>query len=362
MDTAIIITLCGLLLMAYLFDLTASRTRIPAVILLLFLGWIVRQLTGLIDVRLPNLTPLLPILGTIGLILIVLEGSLELEYDTSKKPLIWKSVLMAFLPMVAMAFLLAYGLQYLGVYTFKISLMNVIPFCIISSSIAIPSVRALLPFNKEFVIYESSLSDILGVLFFNFMVLNHIFGSDSFWQFGLQLFVMIVVSFVAIIGLAFLLNRIEHRIKFVPIILLIVLIYAVSKMYHLPALIFILLFGLFLANLEELKQLKWVREHWITPLDKELPKFKDMIAEMTFLIRAVFFLVFGFLMETTEILNSETIILAVAVTAIIFLIRAGFLKLFGLQLKPLLFLAPRGLITILLFSGDSRCGTDFHRQ
>jgi Kef-type K+ transport system membrane component KefB len=71
-----------LLLVAYLFDLTASRTQIPSVILLLVLGWFAE--TTLLDIEIPDLTSTLPILGTIGLILIVLEGSLELELNKSK--------------------------------------------------------------------------------------------------------------------------------------------------------------------------------------------------------------------------------------------------------------------------------------
>jgi hypothetical protein len=38
----------------------------------------------LFDINLPDLTATLPVLGTIGLILIVLEGSLELELNRSK--------------------------------------------------------------------------------------------------------------------------------------------------------------------------------------------------------------------------------------------------------------------------------------
>jgi Kef-type K+ transport system membrane component KefB len=60
-----------LLLVAYLFDLTASRTQIPSVILLLVLGWFVRETTLLLDIEIPDLTSTLPILGTIGLILII---------------------------------------------------------------------------------------------------------------------------------------------------------------------------------------------------------------------------------------------------------------------------------------------------
>jgi hypothetical protein len=47
----------------------------------------VREIT-FFDINLPDLTATLPVLGTIGLILIVLEGSLELELNRSKVGLI----------------------------------------------------------------------------------------------------------------------------------------------------------------------------------------------------------------------------------------------------------------------------------
>jgi Kef-type K+ transport system membrane component KefB len=62
----IIISLCLLLLVAYVFDLTASMTKIPSVLLLL-LGFIVREATFFL-VKVPDLTSTLPVLGTIGLI------------------------------------------------------------------------------------------------------------------------------------------------------------------------------------------------------------------------------------------------------------------------------------------------------
>ena len=45
--------------------------KIPSVILLLLLGWGVRQLTDLFSIEIPDLNALLPAFGTIGLILIV---------------------------------------------------------------------------------------------------------------------------------------------------------------------------------------------------------------------------------------------------------------------------------------------------
>lgn len=349
MTTTIIITFCVLLLIAYVFDLTSSKTKIPSVILLLVLGWAVRQLALFLDIHLPDFSSILPVIGTVGLILIVLEGSLELELNKSKFGLIRKSFFGALIPMIALAFLLAFAFRYFGNFGLKDSLTNAIPFCVISSAIAIPSVRNLSSHNKEFVIYESSLSDILGVLLFNFLALNETIDSFSFGNFALQLVIITVVSLIATIGLSFLLSKIEHHIKFVPIILLVVLIYAVSKTFHLPGLIFILLFGLSIGNLDELKRFKWLEKFKPDELNKEVSKFKELTIEAAFLIRALFFLLFGYLIETSEVLNADTFIWALAIVFLIFSFRTIQLKLSKLPLHPLLFVAPRGLITILLF-------------
>jgi potassium/hydrogen antiporter len=349
MTTTIIITICVLLLLAYVFDISSALTKIPSVILLLLLGWIVKQTVNLFNIHIPELNPLLPILGTIGLILIVLEGSLELELNKSKLSVIKKSSLNALIPMFALAFLFAFAFQYFGQDSYKIALVNAIPFCVISSAIAIPSVRNLTAFNKEFIIYESSLSDIFGVLLFNFIALNQIIDAQSFVNFALQLLLIVVISFIAVLSLSFLLSRIKHHITFTPIILIVILIYAVSKVYHLPGLIFILVFGLFLGNLDELKRFNWIEKLRPEKLDKEIKKFKEITTEATFLIRALFFLLFGFLMEAKEILNPETIPWASGIVLSIILVRWIALKFSKLPSSPLLFVAPRGLITILLF-------------
>lgn len=350
MTSTIIITLCILLLIAYVFDLTSSRTKIPSVILLLLLGWAVRQASTALQIKIPDLSGLLPLFGTIGLILIVLEGSLELELNSSKTPVIKKSVIAALLPMLALAFLLAYVFQLFhpGI-TFRDALTNAVPLCVISSSIAIPSVKYLSSFNREFITYESSLSDIFGVVFFNFVALNELGQSHSLLESGLQLLIMILVSFVATLLLAFLMGKIDHHIKYVPIILLVLLIYAIAKLYHLPSLIFILILGLFLGNLDELKRFKWIKNLKPDELNTEVHKFKDLVTEATFLVRTAFFLLFGYLIETSEILNTQTLFWALGIMAGALLIRAIQFKLSGITFYPMLFIIPRGLINVLLF-------------
>lgn len=346
---SIIITFCGLLLLAYLFDLTSSKTKIPSVILLLLLGWAVKQIAVFFGINVPELSGLLPALGTIGLILIVLEGSLELEFNKSKTALVRKSFMVALIPMLFLGFMFAFLFYYFGNFSYKDSLANTIPLCVISSAIAIPSAKYLVKTDKEFVVYESSLSDIFGVLFFNFIVLNEIIDVQSFGYFALQILIIVIVSFIATLGLSFLLSKIDHHIKFAPIIILIILIYEVSKIYHLPSLVFILLFGLFLGNLDELKSFKWMRNFHPQELNTEVIKFKELTTEATFLVRSVFFILFGYLIETEEVLNTETLVWAVSIVAAIFSVRAVVLLVYKFPVRPLLFIAPRGLITILLF-------------
>ena len=130
---------------------------------------------------------------------------------------------------------------------------------------------------------------------------------------------------------------------------MIVLIYEVSQIYNLPSLIFILFFGLFLSNLDELRHFKFIQKFHPIDFSKEVHKFKELTTESAFLVRSLFFLMFGFLIETSDVINDQTIIWALAITGGIFGLRALFLKLFKFPLTPLLYIAPRGLITILLF-------------
>lgn len=349
MTTSIIISICLLLILAYIFDITSSKTKIPSVILLLIVGWAVKQGTDFFEIPVPNLTSILPVLGTVGLILIVLEGSLELELNKSKLPFIGKTALAAIVPMLLFSFGLAFAFQYFGDISFKTGLTNAIPIAVISSAIAIPSAQNLISKDKEFITYESSLSDIFGVILFNFVTLNDDIGASSVGDFIIEMLIILAVSFVATLGLAFLLKKIKHPVKFIPIILSIVLIYAVTKIYHLPGLIFILLFGVFLGNLDELKDYKFIQKLQPNLLNKEVHKFKELTTEIAFLIRALFFLLFGYLIKTQELLNTETIIWAVGICIGIFALRYITLKIFKISIKPLLFIAPRGLITILLF-------------
>ncbi len=348
MEIPIIITFCCLLLLAYVFDVSSSKTRIPSVILLLLLGWSLKQFSVFLKLKIPDMSPVLPILGTLGLILIVLDGSLEIELNKSKISLFKKTIIGTILSTIVLATIFTLLFYYYSANNLKDCLTNAIPFCIISSAIAIPSVRNLSKYHKEFVISESSLSDIFGVIFFNFVAFNDEINAAAFGHFSVEILIILMVSFIATIGLSLILKSIGHHVKFVPIILIIILVYSISKIWHLPGLVFIMIFGIIMGNLDELKHIKFIQRFNPEELNKEVHKFKELTVEATFLVRASFFLIFGFLLETHEILNPKTIVWSASIVTCIFIIRIIQLKLSKIPLSPLVFVAPRGLITVLL--------------
>ena len=349
MTISLIISLCLLILIAYAFDLSSKHTKIPTVIILLIMGYSIHQAVIFFEIEIPNLEPLLPILGTIGLILIVLEAGLDLELNKNKKKIIKNSFFSALIPLLFLLLVFGFAINYFTNQSFMKSLLNAIPFCIISSAIAIPSVQNLSSDKKEFVVYESSMSDIFGVILFNFFLSNEAIHLSSFVTFFTQILIMLAISLVASLGLAFLIKKIDHHVKFIPIIVMIILVYAIAKIYHLPALIFILIFGLFLNNLDELKGFKFIKKLNPEKLNIEVLEFSKLIAEVAFLVRTIFFILFGYTITSKVLLNSETVPFAFGIIALIILARIIQLRILKMELSPLLFIAPRGLVTIMLF-------------
>ena len=136
---SILIGLSLAIVLSYLFDLAARATKIPSVLMLLLTGIALRQAADYFDFTLPIPKVVLEIFGVIGLIMIVLEGALDLKLSRDKAPLIRRSFLAAALILVVQAVAIAFVLHFwLGV-NFQTCLVNAVPLSVISSAIAIPS-------------------------------------------------------------------------------------------------------------------------------------------------------------------------------------------------------------------------------
>lgn len=346
-----LIFLSALVLLCYLFEVSAPRTRIPTVVVLLGIGMGCRELMAWLGVPMPELSGLLPDLGTVGLILIVLEGSLELEFSRKKRSLILRAILMAVIPLAVLAGVLAWYLVQGEAIDWRQALLHALPLSVISSAVAVPTSRLLGRNDAEFVVYESSFSDIIGVLAFNFVLNHETFGVDAVVSFLGQILASGALALVGSVLLSALIARLQHRIKFVPILTLVILLYSVAKAFHLPALVLILSLGLLLANFRKLERFPWiarVRAFQPESMELEVRRFSELTVELTFVVRIAFFLLFGFLVDFRDLLQVESLEWAAAVVGLALLIRALGLFAVGMRVHPLVFIAPRGLITVLL--------------
>ena len=346
----ILIFLSGLVIFSYLFDLFAKRARVPSVLLLLALGIGLRLIADRTGIRVFDVQQLLPTLGTVGLILIVFEGAMELTYERSKRSFIRKAFFGAFGMLLLTTAAIAGILHYATAASWHACVANAIPLSVISSAVAIPSSAGLEPKMKEFVTYESSFSDILGIILFNFAVSNGSFGPAAFGRLSVELLAVVVISVALSMALLWLLGRIKHHIKFFLILSILVLVYALGKQFHLSSLIIVLAFGVFLANVDQLP-FTWFRSRFLYPdFHRDMEQFHSLSRESAFLIRTFFFVLFGFGLELMLLNDSRTALLCGVLVLVIYSVRGIFLKWpLRMDLRPLVFISPRGLISILLF-------------
>ena len=346
-----------LIIFSYLFDSYARKTKFPAVILLMLTGIIIRVISNLYGFNdFSFLDNLVPVIGTIGLILIVLEGALELEISIEKLPVILKGFFAAFIILVVNIFALTFVFNEILGMNYTNSVIYSIPLSIISSAVAIPSAASLLNHQKEFVIYESTFSDILGIMIFNYAIKqykndNPLISSESIISLIIQIIGVIVISLIITYLLFRLIQKIEQKVKFFLILALLILVYAFGKLFHLPALVTIFIFGIFLSNVRVLLP-KFLRENLnLEQNKKELSDFHILTAESTFIVRTFFFLFFGFSVNLENFLSFSPFIYGFLIFLTMFIIRYLYLGLttFKLNPSPLVFMGPRGLISILLF-------------
>ena len=352
---AILIGLSLAVILSYVFNLAARATRVPSVLLLLLSGIGLQQLSAYVGYapRIPK--TLLELFGIIGLIMIVLEGALDLRLTRDKVPLIRRSFLAALLMLVAQAAAIG-GLLHLWLGVgWQTCLLNAVPLVVISSAIAIPSVAGLTGDKQEFIVYESTFSDILGIMLFNFVDQEDFAQGAGLLTFGRGVVLIVLVAVASTALLTFLLTQLKGHVKFFLLFAFLVLIYSLAKKLHLSSLLLVLAFGLAANNYDLLlnalrRRLPRLHLPPAEDLAPELHQLKSITAESAFLIRTFFFLLFGYSISLPSLLSASLLGEGLLVVLVLTAIRFVYLRYVAhTDLLPELFIAPKGLITVLLF-------------
>jgi len=350
MTNYIILVICIIIVLSYLFDISSKYSKIPAVILLIGLGVLLQVISKSTGLEIPNMRPFLPVIGTLGLILIVLHASLDLKLEKQKSALMRKSVFSALVLLVLVVTAASLIFVFLLDYPVTSAVLNSIPLGIISSAVAIPSAGHLNAREKEFIIYESSFSDIFGIMAFDFILFNEGNLSGGIPHYIVAGFLTVIIAVAVTSALAILLHKISYHVNYVIIMTAVILIYALAKLYHLPALLIVLVFGLALANSEVVEHTPINRVVDFAKFRKDVDSFGKILGELTFLVRSFFFIIFGYYTTLEGIFYPANLLIALCVTIGILAIRWIFIY-YVLRIKShtLVLFAPRGLITILLF-------------
>ena len=300
----------------------------------------------------PDLFPILEVLGVVGLILIVLEAALDLQLLKEKIGLIIKSFLVALIGLGATAYLAALALNFIIEVEVLNVLLYTIPLSILSSAIILPSIDDLDEEKREFMIYESTFSDIIGIIgFYSVLTMvgsktgESVYG-EVFGNLALTVIISVIISYILI----YVFQNIKGHVKLFLLIAILLLLYAIGKMFHLSSLIIILIFGMILNNYKVFFRGRLLKLLNIEKVDEVLDDMKVITAETAFVVRTFFFIIFGWSVYLGSLLSFKVIGIGLVILAIIYTIRAIVLFLFnGKDIVTQLFLAPRGLITILLF-------------
>ena len=341
-----------IIIISYLFNLVASRFSIPSVLLLILLGLVLKGLVSATGLETPNLTPILEVLGIIGLIMIVLEASLDLELEKEKRRVITRSFFTSLVTLLVSALAIGGVMSiYLSV-DFSTGLLYAVPQSIMSSALIIPSVSALSEDKRHLMIYESTCSDILGIMLFYFLInsLKAESAGEKGLEIQLNLSLTAMVSIAAGYFLIFLFQKIRTELKLFLLIAVLILLYAISKMFHLSSLLIILVFGLMLSNRQIFfpgKIRRYLNEEQMSGI---FENFKMITLESSFVVRTFFFVIFGFTIVLASLLNFEVWLVSLLVLGILYGVRYGWFRLvIRKNIYPDIWMAPRGLITILLF-------------
>ena len=365
------------IILSYFANLLAKRTNIPSVLVLIGMGVAIRQglnAMGLQSIPFEGLV--LELLGTVGLIFIVLEAALDLQLTRDKRPLIIKSASIALLALIGSSLAIAWFLGVsMGIPFFE-GLVYGIPLSIMSSAIIIPSVGGLHHDPKEFMVYESTFSDIFGIMAFYLLLGNSESASaqEVLLSIGSNLFLTLIIAILVSYLLVWVLQKITSSVKLFLSIAVLLLIYSIQKLLHLSPLILILIFGLMLNNhrlffpnwgnvLRNSRIGNWFNRKrsddgtsWPANLldDKRMSALHHdyhlLTLESAFVIRTFFFVLFGMTVSLAALSDLQVITEGLIICVILFATRFLFLLLFKRDaMFPLLYIAPRGLITILLF-------------
>ncbi len=342
-----------ILILSYFFSYISMKTKVPSILLLIGLGVGAQALIIKFNIDLTlYINEVINLLGIVGLIIIILEATLELKIKKEKKGLLIRSFLLTFLSFILTTAAIAFLLHTFLFQDLVKAFFYAIPLAIISSEIVIPGVSDLVGLKKEFLIYESTFSSIIGIMFFYILAgsVSQVDTARIVLGISGNIAATLIISLIISYALVWMLQWLKLNVKLFFLIAILVFLYALGEMLNLSALLIILVFGLLLNNHSIFFRGKLqglIKKDLLEDITED---FRLVTNETSFLVRTFYFVIFGMTLNFKNIYNLNFAYIVAGSLIAIYVIRFILLKsIERKQIKPQLWIAPRGFISVLLF-------------
>jgi len=339
-NTAVILgILSALIIVAYTFDELAKKTKFPTVILLIIIGILGRTAVDLFtDIDVQSFDWLIPILGTIGLIMIVIEEAIRLEISKKSLSTLFKALFTSIVLLYTNIFLLSWVFQQFFRFDFPSAVIYSIPLSVLSSAVAVPSISGALKFDKSFFGYETTFSVIIGIATFYYSLNQFQEGkspleTDEISSLLIVITIVLLASVLLTIVLIRVLKLIDHPSKFLLILAMIFGIYSIGTIQDYPILLILFIFGALLSNTKNLLPKRLKDKINIQNIEEGIQNFRVLSFGLGFLTRIFFSLFFGFSLLYSDFNSIWPFIYGIGLFVLLFIPR----YLYFLIFKTLLF-------------------------
>jgi len=349
----------GLLVLAFVANRLAQRTRVPDAVALILTGTLLGPVLGLVHAaQFENVTRGF---GTLALILILFEGGLELDGRETLRHL-GGGLMLSWSAYVITVGLVAGVARWSMLLSWDGSLLVGAVLGCVSSTIMLPVLQQI-PLRKPVkltLLVESSIGDVLAVLTVG-ALLNLSRSQGSLVKGLVGGFVFEVgVSIVFGVGAGILWSWLmpllsEQRFWQALTFAAVLLLYAGTSAVNASGLFSVLVFGVVLANLPQVRKQLLTAEMGIDlPEEGSHLKILSFHSELAFLVRSFFFVMIGAVVHFSGLRANAIPILGFAGAILVArwlaakLSRWTWKEISTLERELIIILLPRGLITAVL--------------
>lgn len=351
-----LLTGAGLILgIGFLAQLLFERTRIPDILILLGIGYLVGPLAGWVSVD--RLAPYAPLLGAIAVAFILFDGGLDFELDKLLGQFIPATGLIL-LTLIPCILLVAAGAHYACGLSWHAALLLGVIVSNTSGPIVLPIIGKLkIPERDRYLLaLEAALTDILVVVVFVTLleiagakaasasasgVFNALLGSFSI---GAMLGVVVGLAWIKTLGL--MANR---SLAYIVTLGVVFLLYGGSEYLRASGGVAVLTLGIVLANSDRFRKFFNMKSPVV-----DTRALRATHTEFTFFIRTFFFVYAGLFLPAARLSAEEVVLLASALAGVLLSRYLGS-GLFAIVLRrgtaermAYTVMLPRGLIVAVL--------------